>query len=278
MSLNRPLPDVPGIEHRYVDTDRMRFHTAQAGSGPPVLLLHTWPQHWWAWRKVLPLLAGDHREPYADMLHVQLIDGAGQWLPEQCPGVVADAVRAFGAGPHRQVAAAPRATQLPEGVATMTRPWPSAELDPIRRLRVMAAVLPGAVHAELVVPVPFDRAWTTTADLETALPPMIRDFRRVAATEVDAERLRLDVRGRLGQRARFDVVRRPGWCWMQSRRWVGGLAARPDPDGTRIGFLGVLRVPGAGLLVRGRQPAARRLGQGALARSADEIERRDQPR
>jgi pimeloyl-ACP methyl ester carboxylesterase len=57
----RPLPAAPGIEHRYVDTERMRFHVAQAGDGPPVLLLHTWPQHWWAWRKVIPLLAADHR-------------------------------------------------------------------------------------------------------------------------------------------------------------------------------------------------------------------------
>jgi pimeloyl-ACP methyl ester carboxylesterase len=56
----RPLPDVPGIEHRYVDTARMRFHVAQAGSGIPILLLHGWPQHWWSWRKVLPLLAQDH--------------------------------------------------------------------------------------------------------------------------------------------------------------------------------------------------------------------------
>jgi pimeloyl-ACP methyl ester carboxylesterase len=56
----RPLPDVPGIEHRYVDTARMRFHVAQAGSGIPILLLHGWPQHWWSWRKVFPLLAHDH--------------------------------------------------------------------------------------------------------------------------------------------------------------------------------------------------------------------------
>jgi pimeloyl-ACP methyl ester carboxylesterase len=60
VNLCRPLPDVPGVEHRFVDTDRMRFHIAQAGSGPPVLLLHGWPQHWWAWRKVVPLLASDY--------------------------------------------------------------------------------------------------------------------------------------------------------------------------------------------------------------------------
>jgi len=61
VNLARPLPDVPGIEHRYVDTDRMRFHVAQAGSGQAVLLLHGWPQHWWSWRNVVPLLALDHR-------------------------------------------------------------------------------------------------------------------------------------------------------------------------------------------------------------------------
>jgi pimeloyl-ACP methyl ester carboxylesterase len=58
--VGRPLLDVPGIEHFFVDTDRIRFHVARAGSGPPVVLLHGWPQHWWAWRKVVPLLAPDH--------------------------------------------------------------------------------------------------------------------------------------------------------------------------------------------------------------------------
>ncbi len=39
----------------------MRFHVAEAGTGEPVLLLHGWPQHWYVWRKVLPLLAGKRR-------------------------------------------------------------------------------------------------------------------------------------------------------------------------------------------------------------------------
>jgi pimeloyl-ACP methyl ester carboxylesterase len=36
-------------------------HVAQAGAGPPVVLLHGWPQHWWCWRHVIPLLAERHR-------------------------------------------------------------------------------------------------------------------------------------------------------------------------------------------------------------------------
>lgn len=153
----------------------------------------------------------------------------------------------------------------------MTQNWPLAELDPIRRLKVMAATIPGAVLSEIVVPTPFDHTWATAADLETALPLMIRDFRSVAVTEVETERLRVDVRGKLGQRARFDVLLRPGWCWMQSRLWVGGIAARPETAGTRIGFLGGLRVPGAGLIVRGLRPTAERLGNEALLRLAEEI-------
>lgn len=39
----------------------MRLHVAEAGTGPPVVLLHGWPQHWWAWRKVLPELARERR-------------------------------------------------------------------------------------------------------------------------------------------------------------------------------------------------------------------------
>jgi pimeloyl-ACP methyl ester carboxylesterase len=37
------------------------MHVAEAGQGPPVLLLHGWPQHWYAWRGVIPLLAPHHR-------------------------------------------------------------------------------------------------------------------------------------------------------------------------------------------------------------------------
>ena len=58
---SRPMPEVPGVVHRYVEAGRLRVHIAEAGSGPPVVLLHGWPQHWYAWRKLIPLLAGSYR-------------------------------------------------------------------------------------------------------------------------------------------------------------------------------------------------------------------------
>lgn len=55
------LPALDGVSHRFVELPGLRMHVAEAGSGPPVLLLHGFPQHWWEWRKVIPDLAQDHR-------------------------------------------------------------------------------------------------------------------------------------------------------------------------------------------------------------------------
>jgi pimeloyl-ACP methyl ester carboxylesterase len=59
-------PDIPGAQHRFAeietaDVGRLRIHYAEAGEGPPVLLVHGWPQHFWCWRRVVPLLADRHR-------------------------------------------------------------------------------------------------------------------------------------------------------------------------------------------------------------------------
>jgi pimeloyl-ACP methyl ester carboxylesterase len=51
------LPAVAGVTHRDVVVRGARLHVAQAGSGPPLVLLHGWPQHWFAWRKLIGPLA-----------------------------------------------------------------------------------------------------------------------------------------------------------------------------------------------------------------------------
>jgi pimeloyl-ACP methyl ester carboxylesterase len=52
-----PMPEVAGVRHRTVVTPRLRMHVAEAGTGAPVVLLHDWPEHWYAWRRLVPLLA-----------------------------------------------------------------------------------------------------------------------------------------------------------------------------------------------------------------------------
>ncbi|MGW7354553.1 alpha/beta fold hydrolase [Streptomyces sp. NPDC054784] len=43
--------------HRDVAANGARFHIAEMGEGPLVLLLHGFPQFWWTWREQLPALA-----------------------------------------------------------------------------------------------------------------------------------------------------------------------------------------------------------------------------
>jgi hypothetical protein len=42
---------------RYVDAGDLRLHAVIGGERPPPLLVHGWPQIWYAWRLVMPALA-----------------------------------------------------------------------------------------------------------------------------------------------------------------------------------------------------------------------------
>jgi pimeloyl-ACP methyl ester carboxylesterase len=57
----RPFPHVAGVTHRFMNVRGVRLHVAEAGGGDPVVLLHSFPQHWYAWRHVIPLLSGQYR-------------------------------------------------------------------------------------------------------------------------------------------------------------------------------------------------------------------------
>ena len=53
------MPEVEGVEHLFVPVRDFTAHVAVAGpaDGPPVLLQHGWPQHWWLWRNQMQALA-----------------------------------------------------------------------------------------------------------------------------------------------------------------------------------------------------------------------------
>ena len=55
------MPQLPGVRHRFVNAGDLKTHVAVAGKGDPVILLHGWPEHWYAWRSVIPLLAERHQ-------------------------------------------------------------------------------------------------------------------------------------------------------------------------------------------------------------------------
>ena len=55
------------IEHQTQTLSRLTLHVAGCGAGDPVILLHGWPQTWHEWRKVMPLLAPQHRLVVPDL-------------------------------------------------------------------------------------------------------------------------------------------------------------------------------------------------------------------
>ena len=59
--MERPLPEVGGVGHRFLSARGLRTHVAEAGDGPPLLMLHGWPQHWWMWRDLIGPLSESHR-------------------------------------------------------------------------------------------------------------------------------------------------------------------------------------------------------------------------
>jgi pimeloyl-ACP methyl ester carboxylesterase len=63
----RPMPDVEGVRHRIIRVRDVDLHLAEAGDGPPLLLLHGYPQHWYLWRRQIPDLAQDNHVLIPDL-------------------------------------------------------------------------------------------------------------------------------------------------------------------------------------------------------------------
>jgi pimeloyl-ACP methyl ester carboxylesterase len=70
------LPDrfTDTFTSRYVDTGEVRLHAVIGGDGPPLLLVHGWPETWYAWRMVMPALARDFQVVAVDQRGVGLSD------------------------------------------------------------------------------------------------------------------------------------------------------------------------------------------------------------
>src|SRR3954452_2941598 len=62
------------FESRFVDANGIRQHVVIGGDGPPLLLVHGWPENWYAWRFVMPTLARDFTVIAVDQRGIGLTD------------------------------------------------------------------------------------------------------------------------------------------------------------------------------------------------------------
>jgi pimeloyl-ACP methyl ester carboxylesterase len=88
-STRHPTPEGPGsvsgapqlpagftdiFTSRYLDAGQLRLHAVIGGQGPPLLLVHGWPQTWYAWRMLMPTLARDFQVIAVDQRGIGLSD------------------------------------------------------------------------------------------------------------------------------------------------------------------------------------------------------------
>lgn len=57
MNSKKDIIDPVEITHRYVDINGIKYHYAEAGKGPLVIILHGFPELWYSWRHQLAALA-----------------------------------------------------------------------------------------------------------------------------------------------------------------------------------------------------------------------------
>ncbi|MFC7326217.1 alpha/beta fold hydrolase [Marinactinospora rubrisoli] len=211
--------------HRTVSAAGTRFHLAEAGDGPLVLLLHGFPQFWWAWQHQLTALAeAGYRAVAVDLRGY----GASDKPPRgyDLVTLAADAaglIRALGEGEAIVVG---HSTGGMLGW-TMSRYYPKM----VRRLAVLSAPHPLRLRAGMLSPT---QGWSSRYFFGYQVP--VLPERRLLAD--DAALVGRMLRGWSrpgwpdpGTERRFrDAFQIPGvaHCSLEYHRWLFRSQVRPD--------------------------------------------------
>jgi len=152
---NLPAGFTDTFTSRYIDTGDLRLHAVIGGEGPPLLLVHGWPETWYAWRLLMPTLARK--------FEVIAVDQRGMGLSDKPMGGYDDGTQAgdlvalMGALGHQRFAVVGHDTGFAISYAL-------AADHPDRVARVALAEIPGAPGTApsppLFLPGPLnDRLW-----------------------------------------------------------------------------------------------------------------------
>lgn len=61
------VKQLPGFSNGYTSVNGIRLHYVIGGSGAPLILIPGWPETWWAYHKVMPLLAEHYQVIVVDL-------------------------------------------------------------------------------------------------------------------------------------------------------------------------------------------------------------------
>jgi pimeloyl-ACP methyl ester carboxylesterase len=133
---NLPAGFTDTFTSRYVDTGDLRLHAVTGGDGPPLLLVHGWPQTWYAWRMVMPALARDFSVVAVDQRGIGLSDKPQDGY--DTASLARDLVALMGALGHPRFALYGTDVGMPIAYALA-----ADHPDRVARLAVSEAPLPG---------------------------------------------------------------------------------------------------------------------------------------
>ena len=151
---NLPAGFTGTFTSRFVDTGDLRLHAVTGGDGPPLLLVHGWPQFWYAWRMLMPALARDFSVVAVDQRGIGLSDKPQDGYDTGT--LASDLVKLMDALGHQRFALYGTDTGMPIAYALA-----ADHPDRVDRLVVSEAPLPGISPSPplLLPPVLNARLW-----------------------------------------------------------------------------------------------------------------------
>jgi pimeloyl-ACP methyl ester carboxylesterase len=183
-SLQLPTPEGPGsvsgapnlpagftetFTSRFVDAGDLRLPAVIGGEGPPLLLVHGWPETWYAWRLLMPALARDFTVIAVDQRGIGLSDKPQDGYDSST--LAGDMVALMDSLGHERFALAGHDTGFVIGYAL-------AADHPDRVARVALAEIPGPPSAAASPPVfvpgfVYDRLWHIPFNRVEKLPEQL---------------------------------------------------------------------------------------------------------
>ena len=155
MPASRPDSGLPGFEHRFATVEGVRLHYVAGGKqdGEVVVLLAGFPESWFAWRKVMTLLAPAYRIIAPDL------PGQGDSDRPQ-DGYDTQALATMVHGLLQQLGVTRCCMAAHDVGAWVAYPYAALFGDTVRRLVLMDAGIPGITLPDALPTAP-DRAWRT---------------------------------------------------------------------------------------------------------------------